>query len=494
MEERPPSRPRVAWEENRAPQESSSPPEPHQVCVPGMQQTGALTAASRWLALYRKEKDAMEFIETFLKSSEKEEAQKRQFLETICTLCKAATRKSLSLCLIAFCQRFELAENIKVLLEEEPRDHLHTAVRQKAMLAIAALSKVEVVLEGKKESLLQACFRSVFLLPPKTDMQGLNTSLYLQTLDAMDTMLQALVLSSPASSFTELQTILEACSTSLGDDASPACHTEIRIPILGQLLGRLILCHACKNWEISWGALDALHHLFRFLLQQKCMALPEANPEHPERQREREAENTSWLASPSTSSITMAFGKYLQPSEKRDVVLVAIEAMRDSSIYDKEEASSILDVAMKEPDSWLAEVPSIVRCIYENMACICMASARHRLDLLLLLLTDQCPGEVVTSLLKLSPSCDSSALAVWDVMLSQPHTLKKVLRELLSQLQDQRLRRVFSSSTEDACIHHLAVSDQTSPCSPSGLCLPLQENRHGPLPSHLPQTVTFSRT
>ena len=80
----------------------------------------------------------------------------------------------------------------------------------------------------------------------------------------------------------------------------------------------------------------------------------------------------------------------------------------------------------------------------------------------------------------------SAALAMWDVILSQPHTLEKVLRELLSKLQDQQLRRMFSSNTEDACIHHLAVSDQTSPCSPSGLCLPLQENRHNPLPSHLP--------
>ena len=39
MTERPPSRPRVAWEENRAPQESSSPPEPHELCVPKPLQT-----------------------------------------------------------------------------------------------------------------------------------------------------------------------------------------------------------------------------------------------------------------------------------------------------------------------------------------------------------------------------------------------------------------------------------------------------------------------
>ncbi|KAK4809451.1 hypothetical protein QYF61_014794 [Mycteria americana] len=308
------------------------------------------------------------------------------------------------------------------------------------------------------------------------------------------------------------------------------------------------------------------------------MTLPQGNPKHPQHQRKREAENTSWLSSPSTSNITTglkraalrcpsssssppgcqqalvlcrastlgprpqpssltlralsshppppsdcspcfqlscghccqhgraisrqscshcsakqhrqgtrcdtssrpAFGKYLQPSEKTDIVLVAVEAMTDSSIYDKEEASSILHVAMREPASWLTEVsglwlpcpalepfsrcsclppcfppslpnpgasgtilshfkpqsrmgraavseaaeemaalqwqhhphlcalqvPNIMRCIYENMECIGMASARHSLDLLLLLMTDQCPREVVTSLLKLSPSCD----------------------------------------------------------------------------------------
>ncbi|XP_061210088.1 uncharacterized protein LOC133220869 isoform X1 [Neopsephotus bourkii] len=57
-------------------------------------------------------------------------------------------------------------------------DHLRTAVRQEAMLALADMSQVEMALGGMKESLLEACFRSVFLLPPKTDMQGLDSSLY----------------------------------------------------------------------------------------------------------------------------------------------------------------------------------------------------------------------------------------------------------------------------------------------------------------------------
>lgn len=43
-----------------------------------------------------------------------ETAQKIQFLETICTLSKAARHKGLSRGLNAFCHKFELAENIKV--------------------------------------------------------------------------------------------------------------------------------------------------------------------------------------------------------------------------------------------------------------------------------------------------------------------------------------------------------------------------------------------
>ncbi|XP_069643009.1 uncharacterized protein [Haliaeetus albicilla] len=148
-------------------------------------------------------------------------------------------------------------------------------------------------------------------------------------------------------------------STFVGEDAGPACHAEIHMPFLGQLLGHLILCRTRKSWEISWVALDALHHLFRFILQQKCTTLPEDNAEHPQRQREREAAITSWLSLPSTSNITTAFGKYLQPSERTDIVLVAIEAMRDSSTYDKEEASSILDMAMREPACWLTEVSGL---------------------------------------------------------------------------------------------------------------------------------------
>lgn len=43
---------------------------------------------------------------------------------------------------------------------------------------VSLCSKVEAVREGTMKSLLQACFWSVFLLPPRRDMQGPVATLY----------------------------------------------------------------------------------------------------------------------------------------------------------------------------------------------------------------------------------------------------------------------------------------------------------------------------
>lgn len=54
-------------------------------------------------------------------------------------------------------------------------------------------------------------------------------------------------------------------------------YTECNMPALGQLVGRLLLCHTCKNWQLRWEALDALHYLFRFIQKnskRSCVGLP----------------------------------------------------------------------------------------------------------------------------------------------------------------------------------------------------------------------------
>ncbi|XP_061320185.1 uncharacterized protein LOC133274674 [Pezoporus flaviventris] len=509
---------------------------------------------------------SMQFIQTFLESSVKEEAQKIRFLQTVSTLSKDARDEGFTQKLKEFYHRFQVAKNIEALVEEEPVDHLHTAVRQQAMLALAHMSKVEMALGGKKKSLLEACFRSVFLLPPKTDMQGLDNFLYFKTLDAMDILLKSLVLSSPGCK--DLRIILQmllpftdtknaaACERAvvrigklvdlmdssssvqvwslLTDDNSSSHGDTIHDRLLGQLLGHLIVCWTSKIWEIQYEALDTLHYLCRCIQQQKCkrscvglhpsthrhllvvllvslstavdsfctcwrlsrrdcplpspplpltaafpafpnsipatgllqklnahhkssVTSPEDDLKHPQCGGERKAGKPSWLSVCSTRSIVKAFGEDLRPPDKTVILVKAIEAMRDSCTCDKEELISIVDVAMTEPASWLTEVPVIVSCIYNNLEHINTLSVWHTLDMLLLMMAEQWPGDVILRLVHLSPECDSVAMAMWEVLLSQRLILENSLRELSIRFHYLSVPWRFSTYKAEACIQLLAL-------------------------------------
>ncbi|XP_071886066.1 uncharacterized protein [Anas platyrhynchos] len=172
----------------------------------------------------------------------------------------------------------------------------------KAMLTIATLSAtVESALDDKKESLLHACFKSVFFLPPYLDMSAAEKDLYTKTMNAMEIMLQAFVRNCPISSVgKELQNILQALLhyanshntavrkialqkiermsdflvTYLGKTlftarkckGSPGTHKEVHIPILGQLLGHLFIFSGGKD-TTRIRALDALYHFYAFLTE-----------------------------------------------------------------------------------------------------------------------------------------------------------------------------------------------------------------------------------
>ncbi|XP_046760383.1 uncharacterized protein LOC124417416 [Gallus gallus] len=60
-----------------------------------------------------------------------------------------------------------------------------------------------------------------------------------------------------------------------------------------------------------------------------------------------------------------AFGGCLRPAERMDVVLTALEAMVDSSIYDKEVACSVMAVAMEDHAFWLSDVSTLEKVLKE---------------------------------------------------------------------------------------------------------------------------------
>ncbi|KAM4647990.1 uncharacterized protein AAGF69_012223 isoform 2-T2 [Amazona ochrocephala] len=240
--------------------------------------------------------------------------------------------------------------------------------------------------------------------------------------------------------------------------------------LLGQLLGHLIVCWTSKVWEIQQEALLALHHLCRFIQQQKGTMSPQPDnhrddPEHSQGEGKREAGKPSWLSLCSTRGMAKTFGKYLRPADKTFIILRAIEAMRDSCVCDKEELISIVNVAEAEPASWLTEVSVITRCIHNNLHDISTASARHSLNLLLLSMAKQDPREMILSLTDISPACDRVTQDMWEVLLSQLPILVVVLRELNSNLQHLQLCWPLRFHRLKACIQLLIllVSSDVTP-------------------------------
>ncbi|XP_057281986.1 uncharacterized protein LOC130608218 [Pezoporus wallicus] len=525
---------------------------------------------------------SMQFIQTFLESSVKEEAQKIRFLQTVSTLSKDARDEGFTQKLKEFYHRFQVAKNIEALVEEEPVDHLHTAVRQQAMLALAHMSKVEMALGGKKKSLLEACFRSVFLLPPKTDMQGLDNFLYFKTLDAMDILLKSLVLSSPGCK--DLRIILQmllpftdtknaaACERAvvrigkLVDLMDSSSSVQVRrqapssqavshsLPTVGSSLqlempeafstalpwarvsasfffpqsflpstlsSRSQSCegqHCPRSmaggqaWQLSLpccparcsgralqssdvpGSFPGADSRVQGFCRSCCLsallpilpplprsgaclqmttALPTATLSMTASwdscwdislfaglARSGRSSMRLWIlfiTSADASSSKNAFGEDLRPPDKTVILVKAIEAMRDSCTCDKEELISIVDVAMTEPASWLTEVPVIVSCIYNNLEHINTLSVWHTLDMLLLMMAEQWPGDVILRLVHLSPECDSVAMAMWEVLLSQRLILENSLRELSIRFHYLSVPWRFSTYKAEACIQLLAL-------------------------------------
>ncbi|XP_066843612.1 uncharacterized protein [Anser cygnoides] len=460
MEQRPPSRPRVAWEEDESSQESSSLMEPIEVCEVEPLQPDAI-----WLPVYEEEEEAVDFIEAYVRNPERvraalsmaavpacpgrapallpgcwraagwaellpsrrpaqlrtpqccgpagcgspshapswylcgcqDEVQKMKFLSNVITVCTTAQQKGLLEGLDIFCSRNKLAENIQVLLDEEPKDKLFTAVRQQAMLAVSALSTVEMAVEDEMTFLLLASFKSIFFLPPEEE---LNIRLYSMTLKSMDNMLQMLLISPPASSFEEnLHKILQV--------------------------------------------------LLRFANSQNKLA--------KERAMERIWRLTGFISSCSDQE---PFGKYLQPPQRTAIVLRTLETMRDCCIDNKKNqwAKFMLEVAVRDSASWLMEVQKILRFLHENLKKSNSTSLlRQSFFLVLKALTNQFPREALRSVLTSLPSLDSTTLDIWKAMLSLPMTSGKILRELQNVLQDERVCWSLHVQTEHTSLLNLAM-------------------------------------
>ncbi|CAM4671518.1 unnamed protein product [Lepidochelys olivacea] len=479
-----PLKPIRAWEETRPPRRKSpqkSPQQQQELCVPQPFHADSPSPgnASCFMGPDSREKDTLDYINTFLKGNEQEEAKKLEFLDRVITISRAALTWHPEQNLAAFLCKALLVEKIKELIDLESVDSLTSGVRQQAMLAIMELSKVKPLLWGMELcSLLTVCFSSIFSLPPAETNQGLEAALYNNTLNTMDELLKALVCEDEKRNLVVLQNIVEVL---LPWTASKEVHVRLRavgritwltkfisgqhkfkgveeFRVLGQLVGCLTLCSAEQEQEICRSAMEGLHHLYAFMLWQKRMTLAKQSAEYLQVLREWRVENTFWVTwFTNTSNIAMMFGKYFNPSERMDFLLTAIEGMRDTSVHDSVAARHMLHVILWVPSPSLERVSEAVTSVYHNLDSISEPLAQNQLLKALVVLGDQYSEEVVTTLLGCSLSCDSVAVEMWRVLTSHPKTAGKVLRELLDRLQERPLRQHHDISQREAGVAPLAV-------------------------------------
>ncbi|NXY67026.1 MROH5 protein, partial [Glareola pratincola] len=368
-------------------------------------------------------------------------------------------------------------------------------------------SRAKLLLQ-EKESILRACFCSVFHLPPQ-DTQGPSACLYSETLAALDSMLQSLVRSAGTLGTMELQNIfqlllpLTTSQTEVVEERAMAriatlanfmtsytlpqiCHCFVqathrrhrcsktqRFVMLGKLVGHLTLCCTCKDRGTRHQAAEALRHLHTFLVQQTSKRRRIAlGPLQWQWQpaatllRERKPEPTSLHRdalgdalgdeSPLCSFIPQAFTKYLQHRDRVEIMVMAIKSLRCPSTYSIITAAHMVDILVEDTSFQAGQVQTIVWTIYGHLPSIKEVVAHNSLKKALLVLTNGHPTEVVASLLHCSPTCTQVAVAMWKIMFSEPQAAKKVLQELLSMLMNQSLHK--TSTTDNPRILSLAAT------------------------------------
>eukprot|EP00076_Gallus_gallus_P011662 XP_004949587.2 maestro heat-like repeat family member 5 isoform X4 [Gallus gallus] len=252
MERKPPKRPRVAWKKSGAPRERKPPPEPYEVT-----EVQPLRADADWLPVYAVEKEAVDCIEAYVNMEEKDLVQKMQFLNCICLLCSSARRKCLTASLDIFSFLNNLPEHIEVLLCEEPREQLTTALRYHCMNAIAALRYLPSPCFGQHNPralfLFHPCLSIEVLLPftiskRKTVCEramkqirklcGCTASSFRQQLRRHEHSSQALsFFASQSCLYSSGLPARKACAQPLGKNLHPSQRTDIVLATLEKITG-----------------------------------------------------------------------------------------------------------------------------------------------------------------------------------------------------------------------------------------------------------------
>ncbi|XP_068520693.1 maestro heat-like repeat-containing protein family member 7 [Anas acuta] len=133
---------------------------------------------------------------------------------------------------------------------------------------------------------------------------------------------------------------------------------NLRIPILGKLLGHLLLFSSGDD-SMSHSALGSLHRMYTVVREGRESSQTNGMKNYAERHKNLEDTAYPFSTTSTPCEIAKRFGGHLFPAERLDIILTALEALPDSSIHDKQGACSVLDAALEVPDYWLTDVSGL---------------------------------------------------------------------------------------------------------------------------------------
>ncbi|XP_013377538.1 PREDICTED: maestro heat-like repeat-containing protein family member 7 [Chinchilla lanigera] len=405
--------------------------------------------------LRQSEREAYWLILEFIEQEHMSTMEKQNFLKAV-EILSGAVRAKGNGNMNDYYPKATLARKIETLILEESTETLDNNVRQQAMLCVVALSQVNPPFYlSEILDLVSAGVSSMFSLPlimPSLDRKD-NASLYLQTTQALDDMLQALVMDNMDPNMLTLEKFLEIIlpwltqsdkvheqTRALGTisrllrficNFSTLLHMEV-FSMNGKLMGILGLFCMNSNHEISLGASEALHYLSKILVLQRSVRQKTVTILKNLQKRFR----GEWFAS--MQNVTLFFKKYLTPVERADVIMVTMESLTSNRRDDIYAATKVLEMILKYSIPEIEKVPEIIQYIYFHMNSITETAAQNTIKKILQVLSQSYTDEVILTLFEIEDQSHKGACKPWEILASFPKGCEVIMKHLLQKLVPQQ--------------------------------------------------------
>ncbi|OXB51959.1 hypothetical protein ASZ78_002920, partial [Callipepla squamata] len=129
------------------------------------------------------------------------------------------------------------------------------------------------------------------------------------------------------------------------------------------------------------------------------------------------------------------FAEHFHSSENTDLILVALQGMRDCSNYSTQVAATMMAALMDNFKPTPDDVQRIVTAIQRSRKMTTAMRAQRIIQDGLPWLAASDPHSVTLSLLCCSPTCDKDTWELWEMVLSSVDVAPQMAQELLQQLE-----------------------------------------------------------